>query len=144
MGSVARARVRKLRSGLSPIERTRFLLGIVMIPLAATCVFAAGVYSQRHVMERADARAIEVKAVWCDRERRGDEAAEHGAASEEPQPGSQVHGGGGAAGVRPAGLAAVAVPVSASFGREVFLPAGLPAGAFLSPPALRGPPMAAC
>ena len=103
MGTVTRHSSRPTRLTLTPLERTRFLIGIVMIPLAATCIFAAGGYSQRPFSERA----VEVKAVYCDRERRSEDAGELASAAEEAQPADQLHGGGAAPSILPV---AVRVP----------------------------------
>lgn len=136
MGTLARQTSRSARLTLTPLERTRFLIGIVMIPLAATCIFAAGVYSQRHFTERA----VEVKAIYCDRERRSENTGELAASAEEAQPADQLHGGGAAPTVLPA---LVVVPV-ASLESPIFpraaAEAPLPAGA-RSPLVSRGPPV---
>lgn len=63
---------------LTPLDRTRLLIGVVMIPLAASMVFAAGSYSQVNLRDARTGEQrpiVEVRAVYADRERREEAAA---------------------------------------------------------------------
>ena len=55
-------------SKLTSLDRTRLLLGVVIIPLAATCALAYGVASYRVV--QSSQNPSELRVVFADRERR--------------------------------------------------------------------------
>ena len=127
---------------LSPLNRTRLMLGVVMIPLAASCIFASGAYSQRLVTESAPHRGVvEVRAIYS--ERRGSEAEQLAeAGSEENRQSHRLHFAGGPQAALPARNhhADACFP---EFSAALDAPQTRPRHIVNSLPLLRGPPHAA-
>jgi hypothetical protein len=99
------------------------MIGIVMIPLAASCVFAAGAYSQRLNLETSQNQrnVVEVRAIYVDR--RGSDAVEEAAASssEADEQTARLHSPGGPQAALPA-TATVCGPLPFSLGIQTDSP----------------------
>lgn len=126
---------------LSPLDRTRLMIGVVMIPLAASCVFAAGVYSQRNVRDSqpANRSIVEVRAIYSDR-RGGDVEIVSTVKGEEDQQASRLHSTGS-----PAVQAVARRPAPAPSFHSVPLPRELAVSLPCAPhslPLMRAPPHA--